>query len=103
MEKLSKEQLYQLKMKLFNGISAESEIVFVITLEHSLLDDLEYPEVVAVFKEFDLVEKYLKEHNVISVGHILTSDKNAENKDISFIEDIYEVSVFNLNTGKQIT
>lgn len=77
-------------------------IAIIITLEQSPLDDLDYPEVVAVFKEFDSVEKYLKENNVISVNSLLTSDNNANNKDIKFIENIYEVSVFDINSGKYI-
>ncbi|WP_367141767.1 hypothetical protein V6C49_12310 (plasmid) [Staphylococcus capitis subsp. capitis] len=43
----------------FKSIPSDVEVVFVITLEQSPLDDLDYPEVVAVFKEFDSVEKYL--------------------------------------------
>lgn len=86
----------------FKSIPSDVEAVFVITLEQSPLDDLDYPEVVAVFKEFDSVEKYLKENNVISVNSLLTSDNNANNKDIKFIENIYEVSVFDINSGKYI-
>lgn len=86
----------------FKSIPSDVEVVFVITLEQSPLDDLDYPEVVAVFKEFDSVEKYLKENNVIIVSSLLTSDNNANNKDIKFIENIYEVSVFDINSGKYI-
>lgn len=86
----------------FKSIPDNSEIVFVITLEADPQDDLNYPEVVAVFKEFDSVEHYLKENNVIDLGYLLTSDKDAKNKNINYIQYIYEISVFDVSTGKQI-
>lgn len=86
----------------FKSIPSDVEVVFVITLEQSPLDDLDYPEVVAVFKEFDSVEKYLTENNVISVGSLLTSDVEAKTKDIRYIDRIYEISVFDVNTGMRI-
>lgn len=86
----------------FKSIPSDVEVVFVITLEQSPLDDLDYPEVVAIFKEFDSVEKYLTENNVISVGSLLTSDVEAKTKDIRYIDRIYEISVFDVNTGMRI-
>lgn len=86
----------------FTSIPNEKEIVFVITLEEMPLDDLDYPEVVAIFKEFDSVEKYLTENNVISVGSLLTSDVEAKTKDIRYIDKIYEISIFDVNTGMRI-
>lgn len=84
------------------SIPEQSDIVFVITFEALPLDDLVYPEVVAVFKDFDSVEQYLKAHHVMHVGTLLTSDQEAENKDIKDIEKIYEITVFDVITGKQI-
>lgn len=84
------------------SIPSKSEVVFVITLEVDPLDDLDYPEVVAIFKKLDAVEEYLKANNINSVGSLLTSDPDANIKDIKFIENIYEISVFDINTGECI-
>lgn len=84
------------------AIPNQSDVVFVITFEALPLDDLVYPEVVTVFKDFDSVEQYLKSHQVIRVGNLLTSDQDAETKDIKYIENIYEITVFDVITGKEI-
>lgn len=84
------------------SIPNKSDVVFVITFEALPLDDLVYPEVVTVFKDFDSVEQYLKSHHVIRVGNLLTSDQDAETKDIKYIENIYEITVFDVITGKEI-
>lgn len=84
------------------AIPNQSDVVFVITFEALPLEDLVYPEVVTVFKDFDSVEKYLKAHHVIRVGDLLTSDQDAETKDIKYIENIYDITVFDVITGKEI-
>jgi len=84
------------------AIPNQSDVVFVITFEALPLDDLVYPEVVTVFKDFDSVEQHLKSHHVIRVGDLLTSDQDAETKDIKYIENIYEITVFDVITGKEI-
>ena len=66
-----------------------SEIVFVITFERDPSEDLSEPEVVAVFKEFDLVERYLKEHNVVDLGYLLTSDKDTQMENSDYMRNIY--------------
>ncbi|HCY2893779.1 TPA: hypothetical protein O1I26_002645 [Staphylococcus aureus] len=86
----------------YKQLSDKSEIVYVITFESDPQEDLDNPEVVAVFKEFDSVEHYLKENDVVDLGYLLTSDKDTQNKNTSYMRDVYEISVFDVSTGKKI-